>query len=126
MVICYLVAWDAKIITSAWWVLLEQVSKMAPSGKYLTTGSFMIRGKKNFLPPCQLIMGFGVLFKLDNNCIMKHIEARCTAQMNREYLNVTIENKEVSFVPDVAIELDNSSDKGEGQPDEKMIKFGVL
>lgn len=126
MAICYSAAWDAKIVTSAWWVSSEQVSKTAPSGEYLTTGSFMIRGKKNFLPPCQLIMGFGVLFKLDDDCIAKHIEARRTAQMNRENSNVTIENEEVSAVPDVAIELDDSSDEGEGQPDEKVRKFGVL
>lgn len=40
-----------------------QVSKTAPSGEYLPTGSFMIRGKKNFLPPQPLVMGFGFLFK---------------------------------------------------------------
>jgi predicted ribosome quality control (RQC) complex YloA/Tae2 family protein len=39
-------AWDSKIVTSAWWVSASQVSKSAPSGEYLTTGSFMIRGKK--------------------------------------------------------------------------------
>lgn len=39
-------AWDSKIVTSAWWVSADQVSKTAPSGEYLTTGSFMIRGKK--------------------------------------------------------------------------------
>jgi hypothetical protein len=32
-------------------MLLLQVSKTAPTGEYLPTGSFMIRGKKNFLPP---------------------------------------------------------------------------
>ena len=41
-----------------------QVSKSAPTGEYLTTGSFMIRGHKNYLPPAPLIMGFTVLFKL--------------------------------------------------------------
>ena len=39
-------AWDSKIVTSAYWVNADQVSKTAPSGEYLTTGSFMIRGKK--------------------------------------------------------------------------------
>uniref|UniRef100_A0A7N8XYI1 Ribosome quality control complex subunit NEMF n=1 Tax=Mastacembelus armatus TaxID=205130 RepID=A0A7N8XYI1_9TELE len=63
MAVCYSAAWDAKIITSAWWVHHHQVSKTAPTGEYLTTGSFMIRGKKNFLPPSYLIMGFGFLFK---------------------------------------------------------------
>lgn len=37
---------------------------MAPSGEYLTTGSFMIRGKKNFLAPHALEMGFALLFKV--------------------------------------------------------------
>ena len=41
-----------------------QVSKTAPTGEYLPTGSFMIRGRKNFLPPQQLVMGMAFLFKL--------------------------------------------------------------
>jgi len=45
MAICNSAAWDAKVVTSAWWVNPSQVSKTAPSGEYLTTGSFMIRGK---------------------------------------------------------------------------------
>jgi hypothetical protein len=45
-------------------VLLGQVSKTAPSGEYLPTGSFMVRGRKNFLPPHPLIMGLSLLFKL--------------------------------------------------------------
>ena len=50
--------------TNAWWVNHDQVSKTAPAGEYLTSGSFMIRGKKNFLPPGQLIAGFGFMFKV--------------------------------------------------------------
>lgn len=38
MAICYSVAWDAKVVTSAWWVHANQVSKTAPTGEYLTTG----------------------------------------------------------------------------------------
>ncbi|XP_039993054.1 nuclear export mediator factor Nemf-like [Xiphias gladius] len=72
MAVCYSAAWDAKIITSAWWVHHHQVSKTAPTGEYLTTGSFMIRGKKNFLPPSYLIMGFGFLFKVDEQSVSRH------------------------------------------------------
>ncbi len=32
-----------QVITSAYWVYPDQVSKTAPSGEYLTVGSFMIR-----------------------------------------------------------------------------------
>jgi predicted ribosome quality control (RQC) complex YloA/Tae2 family protein len=62
--VCLSQAWTAHIITSAWWVNASQVSKTAPTGEYLPTGSFMIRGKKNFLPPCKLELGFGLLFKV--------------------------------------------------------------
>jgi len=44
MAICHSAAWDAKVVTSAWWVRHDQVSKTAPSGEYLSTGSFLIRG----------------------------------------------------------------------------------
>jgi hypothetical protein len=53
-----------------------QVSKSAPTGEYLSTGSFMIRGKKNFLPPNPLVMGFGLLFRIDESCIAHHIGER--------------------------------------------------
>ncbi|XP_010546948.1 PREDICTED: nuclear export mediator factor NEMF [Tarenaya hassleriana] len=74
--VCYSQAWDSKIVTSAWWVYPHQVSKTAPTGEYLTVGSFMIRGKKNFLPPHPLIMGFGMLFRLDESSLGAHLNER--------------------------------------------------
>ncbi|NXY36445.1 NEMF factor, partial [Pomatorhinus ruficollis] len=76
MALCYSAAWDARVVTSAWWVSHSQVSKTAPTGEYLTTGSFMIRGKKNFLPPSYLMMGFSFLFKVDESCVWRHREDR--------------------------------------------------
>ncbi|KAI8565949.1 hypothetical protein RHMOL_Rhmol02G0001500 [Rhododendron molle] len=74
--VCHSQAWDSKIVTSAWWVYPHQVSKTAPTGEYLTVGSFMIRGKKNFLPPHPLIMGFGMLFRLDESSLGSHLNER--------------------------------------------------
>ncbi|KAJ2323623.1 hypothetical protein GGI00_005571, partial [Coemansia sp. RSA 2681] len=77
MSVCQSRAWDAKIVTSAWWVEASQVSKTAPTGEYLSTGSFMIRGKKHFLPPTQLVYGFGFLFRLaDDESVARHVRAR--------------------------------------------------
>lgn len=59
-------------MTNAYWVTGEQVSKTAPTGEYLTTGSFMVRGKKNFLPPSHLILGLSFLFRLEDSCVEKH------------------------------------------------------
>ncbi|PSN48253.1 Nuclear export mediator factor Nemf [Blattella germanica] len=79
MAVSYSVAWDAKVVTNAWWVQSDQVSKTAPAGEYLTTGSFMIRGKRNYLPPCHLILGFSFLFKLDDSSIFRHKDERKSA-----------------------------------------------
>jgi predicted ribosome quality control (RQC) complex YloA/Tae2 family protein len=75
--ICRSSAWSSRMVTSAWWVESHQVSKTAPTGEYLTVGSFMIRGKKNFLPPTQLEMGLGVLYRLgDDEAIARHKNER--------------------------------------------------
>ncbi|KAJ2520693.1 hypothetical protein H4217_001867 [Coemansia sp. RSA 1939] len=88
MSVCQSRAWDAKIVTSAWWVEAHQVSKTAPTGEYLTTGSFMIRGKKRFLPPAQLVYGFGFMFRLaDDESIARHVNAR------QQRLNIMEENR---------------------------------
>ena len=75
--ICRSSAWSSRMVTSSWWVESHQVSKTAPTGEYLTVGSFMIRGKKNFLPPTQLEMGLAVLFRLgDDDSILRHKDER--------------------------------------------------
>ncbi|XP_017020712.1 ribosome quality control complex subunit NEMF homolog [Drosophila kikkawai] len=76
MAISYSVAWDAKVVTNSYWVTSDQVSKTAPTGEYLATGSFMIRGKKNFLPSCHLTMGLSLLFKLEDSFIERHLGER--------------------------------------------------
>jgi hypothetical protein len=76
MSLCHSRAWESKILTSAWWVYASQVSKTAPSGEYLSTGSFVVRGKKNFLPPSQLIYGFGFLFAVDDEAKERNKQRR--------------------------------------------------
>ena len=78
--VCHSQAWNSKFTTGSWWVFSNQVSKTAPTGEYLQTGSFMIRGKKNFLQPTQLLMGYTVLFKLDEDSVSSHLGERCSKQ----------------------------------------------
>uniref|UniRef100_A0A4W4EP04 Ribosome quality control complex subunit NEMF n=1 Tax=Electrophorus electricus TaxID=8005 RepID=A0A4W4EP04_ELEEL len=95
MAVCYSAAWEAKVITSAWWVHHNQVSKTAPTGEYLTTGSFMIRGKKNFLPPSYLILGFGFLFKVDEQCVFRHRGERKVKTLEEDMEDVTSSTAEL-------------------------------
>lgn len=76
LAVCTSSAWDSKAAMSAWWVNADQVSKTAPTGEYLTTGGFMVRGKKNFLPPAQLILGFAVLFSISEESKARHVKHR--------------------------------------------------
>ncbi|KAI7132095.1 hypothetical protein KC352_g31092, partial [Hortaea werneckii] len=76
LAVCTSSAWDSKAVMSAWWVNSDQVSKTAPTGEYLTTGGFMIKGKKNFLPPAQLLLGFAVLFRISEESKARHVKHR--------------------------------------------------
>jgi len=76
MAVCTSSAWDSKAGMSAYWVNAEQVSKSAPSGDYLPPGVFTINGKKNFLPAAQLVLGFGLMFKISDESKAKHSKHR--------------------------------------------------
>jgi len=129
MAICYSAAWEARVVTSAWWVYHHQVSKTAPSGEYLSTGSFMIRGKKNYLPPSHLIMGYSVLFKLDEASITNHVNDRKVrgiedAPLTRDK-NINIEElvdvvKEADNKDKLYINKDTSESKREAPTGEKV------
>ncbi|MCJ1369582.1 hypothetical protein MMC20_000794 [Loxospora ochrophaea] len=69
-------AWDSKAVMSAWWVNSDQVSKMAPTGEFLSTGGFTIQGAKNFLPPAQLLLGLGVMFQISEESKARHLKHR--------------------------------------------------
>ncbi|XP_041809091.1 nuclear export mediator factor Nemf-like [Chelmon rostratus] len=115
MAVCYSAAWDAKIITSAWWVHHHQVSKTAPTGEYLTTGSFMIRGKKNFLPPSYLIMGFGFLFKVDEQSVFRHRGERKVKTVEEDVNEVTSRTAELLEEEGEELIGDDSSNEDQGE-----------
>ncbi|KXL47776.1 hypothetical protein M433DRAFT_110466 [Acidomyces richmondensis BFW] len=76
LAVCTSSAWESKAVMSAWYVNSDQVSKTAPTGEYLTTGGFMIRGKKQFLPPAQLLLGFAIMFRISEESKARHVKHR--------------------------------------------------
>ncbi|KAM5129613.1 ribosome quality control complex subunit NEMF [Mantella aurantiaca] len=126
MAVCYSAAWDARVITSAWWVHHNQVSKTAPTGEYLTTGSFMIRGKKNFLPPSYLMMGFGFLFKVDETCVWRHKGERKVKLQDEDLESVTGSNSELAAEETEALEApDDGSEDSSEEEEEKTHSIDV-
>lgn len=89
------------------------MSKTAPTGEYLTTGSFMIRGKKNYLPPCQLIMGLGFLFRLEDSSIERHL--------NERRVRTIEDGEDIDHVVDAYNEIE--LEDGEDDDDGKIIIF---
>lgn len=47
--VCHSPSWTNNVLATAYWVNAEQVSKTPPTGLYIATGSFIIRGKRNFV-----------------------------------------------------------------------------
>ncbi|PRP86190.1 nuclear export mediator factor Nemf-like [Planoprotostelium fungivorum] len=120
--VCRSAAWNEKIVTNAYWVYHHQVSKSAPSGEYLTTGSFMIRGKKNFLPPSPLIMGLGFMFKLHESCLAKHLHERSAAASNDKDIVMSeseAEDVEVQVSDDDNVEEEKKADAAPSKKEEK-------
>ncbi|XP_013097254.2 ribosome quality control complex subunit NEMF homolog [Stomoxys calcitrans] len=126
MAISYSVAWDAKVVTNAYWVRSDQVSKTAPTGEYLGTGSFMIRGKKNFLPSCHLIMGLTLLFKLEDSFVEKHRGERKVRTFEEEQLHneqqVLTENEKLDDVEEVEVELDDDNEQPQSEYPDIQVK----
>ncbi|KHN85122.1 Nuclear export mediator factor NEMF -like protein [Toxocara canis] len=91
------------------------VSRTAPTGEYLTPGSFMIRGKKNFLPSCQLQMGFGLMFKLDEDSLEQHRgERKVVAALMEDSGSVSVNNPdELELEEEIELEASGSEDEEE-------------
>ncbi|MCK4432615.1 MAG: DUF814 domain-containing protein, partial [Methanomicrobia archaeon] len=54
-------AWKEKIAgMDVYWVNPEQVTKSPPSGEYLPTGAFFIKGEKNFIKNVSLSLALGI------------------------------------------------------------------
>jgi predicted ribosome quality control (RQC) complex YloA/Tae2 family protein len=83
-------AWKTGLSAAdAYWVLPDQVSGSAPSGEYLARGSFVIRGKKNFVTknPVELAIGIdagGRMVSGPEEAMMKQSDAYVVIIPNRE------------------------------------------
>lgn len=117
--VCFSAAWDSKVLTAAYWVKPEQVSKTAPSGEYLTVGSFMIRGKKNFLPPSHLTMGFGFVFKLEDDSVERHKGDRKIRGLEGQEGIMEVEKEEIESVTEGLDDVEIDVEEGDSSDEEK-------
>ena len=114
-------AWDSKAGMSAWWVNADQVSKSAPTGEFLSAGNFMVRGKKNFLPPAVLLLGFGVLFVISEESKARHVKHRVQDDEPAVSSPTVIEE-----VADHDAENDSMDEDHESDDEEKEVAVNPL
>ncbi|KAK8153446.1 hypothetical protein BKA80DRAFT_313882 [Phyllosticta citrichinensis] len=132
-------AWDSKAVMSAWWVNADQVSKTAPTGEYLTADGFTIQGKKNFLPPAQLLLGFAVMFQISEESKKNHVKHRVNdgptppRPSGSAQENEAEQNKDDDYsdsdedFPDAKLESasENSGDEGEVEQNDPLQSAGA-
>lgn len=110
-------AWDSKAGMSAWWVNADQVSKSAPTGEFLPTGSFMVRGRKTFLPPAQLVLGFGILWQISEDSKKNHLKHRLGEPVDESGAVTRQSEHDAEIVVESEHEGPNLSDEDEDEDD---------
>ena len=114
LTVCTSSAWDSKAVMAAWWVNAEQVSKTAPTGEYLTTGGFLVRGRNNFLPPSQLLLGFGVMWLISEESRANHRRhrlAKTESMVSGEAENLDAEARGLSLGENDALGQETTAEK---------------
>lgn len=74
--VCHSPSWTNNVLSQVYWVHAEQVSKTPPTGMYIATGSFIIRGKRNFIQPRSMTLGLTLMFALNEESLANHFGER--------------------------------------------------
>ncbi len=114
-------SWDHKALASVYWVWGHQVSKTAPTGEFVPTGAFMVRGTKNYVKPAPYNVGVGILFRVDSTSAAAHAgehvlgaveltEEQARAALDR--MTVTVEER---VLKEIHFDAGPSMTKGRGK-----------
>ena len=104
-------AWSAKISSSAWWMSGADVTKREFDGSLLGPGILKYKAKKNYMPPAQMVMGFGFYWLCDEETTQKYKIAREKRQ-EEHGLKVSFSNKKLDL-DDMSIKSSMNSTKEE-------------
>ncbi len=69
----------------AYWVNMDQVSKTPQSGEFLKKGSFVIRGRKNFIRNVPVLVGLGIV-DYDNDKRIMSGPVECVKRMTDKFV----------------------------------------
>jgi predicted ribosome quality control (RQC) complex YloA/Tae2 family protein len=115
--VCTSEAWDSKAVMSAWWVNADQVSKTGHTGEFLAPGLFNVTGKKEYLPPAQLIVGLAAMFEISEESKARHQKHRVNDPIDTTPTGDI--SKPADLLKDSAVEQEIESESDEEFPDAK-------
>ena len=104
--------WSNRVVTSAWYVRADAVTKEDGHGGRLPTGVFNVRKgcSRVYLPPSPPVMGFGVLFRVGLSSVAGHVDERKV----RGGVNDAVEEVEEEATVEVEEEEDDDDEEAEG------------
>lgn len=120
--------WSQKVGAQSYWVYADQVSKTAPPGTYIGTGSFVIRGKRNFIPQQPLELGVALLWRYDTANITDSTSAdplpwQVAYSDNNEAVVCTVEDaKQTSDDANKLLILNTQKQKSQITTAEQVVK----
>ncbi|KPI34449.1 Ribosome quality control complex subunit 2, partial [Cyphellophora attinorum] len=120
--VCGSNAWDSKAVMSAWWVLVDQTSRVhEATGELVTGGGVSVKGKKNWLPPSQLLLGFAVGWLVSEESRGNHGKLRVGAVDGTAAAAQAVESMSLDETApnEAAEEQDEDDDQAESQNDEE-------
>eukprot|EP00606_Chrysophyceae_sp_TOSAG23-5_P000762 GSChrysophyteH2.ASY1.ANO1.1338.1 assembled CDS len=119
--VCRSVAWNKKSAASPWWVWGAQVI----ASKETTGKGYTIHGKKNFLPPMRMELGFGVLFVVDEASALRHANDRKTKGVFDDTMSVVSDaaDQRIDVANERKNEEKNRKAKKNGKQDHRNEKM---
>lgn len=74
LTLCHSMAWEKNLVISAWWAQADHVTCGAPQegAESSAFGNFFVRGRRHWMPPLHVEMGFTLLFGLAEGSVARH------------------------------------------------------
>lgn len=105
-------------VTSAWWVNFSQIQRR-------DDGGYIVRGKKNYLPPVMLVLGYGVLWSTEDEETMER-HARPLFTTTEEPLELLQEEERVEEqVDDMEEDGSESGDDASNDVQDEQDKYNL-
>lgn len=112
---CYSKAWKIGLGSiDVYWVRGDQVSKSAPPGEYLRTGSFMIYGERRYMRGVRLQLALGLVLNGDGNPLLMVGSERVVRRASLAYVIVSPGDMSVddsSLVKEALVKVLEDDDK---------------